>query len=353
MDVCLLNQEGEILLHRNMNARPETVLKAIAPYREEMVVAVEGIFTWSWLADLWAHEGSPFVLGHALSRQAIHGGKANHEKIDAQKIAVLLRGGRLPQADVSPAAMRATRDLLRRRMYLMRRRAALLTHLQPTPSQYNRPEIGKNIADKANREGGAARFPDPAGQNSIAVDLELIGHDDPLRRDMELAILNPTKQHDAHTLYLRRTVPGIGELLSLVLVDESHNSHRFPRVQEFLSSCRLVKGAKASAGKRFGTSGAKIGHAYLTGACSEAAVLFLRDPPVAQPYLARVEKRQGKGQAFTVLAQQVARAVYALLTREVAFDTQKFCHGEGRGAGEPGASLDYPRISLRPALCNS
>ena len=126
MYVCILNQESAIMLHRNMKASPETFLKAIAPYREEMVVAVECIFTWYWLADLCAQEGIPFVLGHALYMKAIHGGKAKNDKIDAHKIAVLLRGGMLPQAYVYPAAMRATRDLLRRRMYLTRKRAELL-----------------------------------------------------------------------------------------------------------------------------------------------------------------------------------------------------------------------------------
>jgi transposase len=105
------------------------------------------MFTWYWLADLCTQEGIPFVLGHALYRKAIHGGKAKNDKIDAQKIAVLLRGGMFPQAYVYPADMRATRDLLRRRMYLMRKRAELLTHIQNTNSQYNLPEIGKKMND--------------------------------------------------------------------------------------------------------------------------------------------------------------------------------------------------------------
>src|SRR5262245_44039816 len=82
-------------------------------------------------------------------------------QIDSQKIAVLLRGGMLPQAYVYPAEMRATRDLLRRRIYLMRKRAELLTHVQQTNSQYNLPEIGKKIAYKANRPAVAERFADP------------------------------------------------------------------------------------------------------------------------------------------------------------------------------------------------
>src|ERR687887_377435 len=98
MYLCILNQDGEILVHRNMPAGPEPFLKTVAPYREDLVVCVECIFTWYWLADLCARAGIPFVLGHALSMKAIHGGQATNAKIDAQKIAVLLRGGRLPPA---------------------------------------------------------------------------------------------------------------------------------------------------------------------------------------------------------------------------------------------------------------
>jgi transposase len=98
MYVCIVNRDGEILMHRNMKAAPEPFLQAIAPYREALVVAVECLCTWYWIADLCAQEGIAFVLGHALSMKAIHGGKAKNDKIDSQKIAVLLRGGMLPQS---------------------------------------------------------------------------------------------------------------------------------------------------------------------------------------------------------------------------------------------------------------
>jgi transposase len=326
MYVCILNGDGEILLHRNMKAAPEPFLKAIAPYREDLVVCVECIFTWYWLADLCAQEGIPFVLGHARYMKAIHGGKAKNDKIDAQKIAVLLRGGMLPQAYVYPAEMRATRDLLRRRMHLMRKRAELLAHVQNTNSQYNLPEIGKKLAYKANREGVAARFPEPAVQKTIEVDLDLIDHYDRLLSELELYIVKTAKQHDPHAFYRLRSVPGIGKILSLVILYELQNIHRFPRVQEFASYCRLVKCAKESAGKRYSTSGKKIGNAYLKWAFSEAAVLFLRNNPAGQKYLARLERRHGKGKALTVLAHQVARAVYYMLKRETAFDLDKFLH---------------------------
>jgi transposase len=312
MYVCILDQAGETLLHRNMTASPEALLKAIAPYRAPIVLAAECMLTWYWLADLCAEQGIPFVLGHALSMKAIPGGKAKNDKIDAHKIAVLLRGGMLPQAYVSPAERRATRDLLRRRMPLARKRGALLAHVQNTNSPYNLPAIGKTIAYKTNREGGAERFAEPAGQQSIEVALALITSYDALVRDVELTIVKTAKHHDAHTLYLLQTVPGIGKILSLVLLYDIHQSDRFPRVQDCASYCRLVKCAKESAGKRSGTSGTKIGHAHLKWAFSEAAVLFLRANPAGQKFLTRWEKKHSKGKALTIFAPTWARAVYCM-----------------------------------------
>src|SRR5262249_6835132 len=156
-------------------------------------------------------------------------------------IAVLLRGGMLPQAYVSPAAMRATRALRWRRPHVRRQRAELLPHIQQTNRQYTLPEMGKTIASKANRDGVAERFSAPAVPYRSAVDLALLGHDDHLLRYVELSILTTAKQHNAQTLYLLRTVPGIGELLSLGLLYDIHDITRFPRVQDFLSYCRLVK----------------------------------------------------------------------------------------------------------------
>ncbi len=74
------------------------LLDAIKPYREGLVVGCECLFAWYWLADLREREPIPFVLGHALAMKAIHGGKAKNDKIDAHKIAGLLKGGFFPGA---------------------------------------------------------------------------------------------------------------------------------------------------------------------------------------------------------------------------------------------------------------
>ena len=85
MYVCILDAAGQVLVHRNVKSTPEAFLEIVAPYREDLVVAAECMFTWYWLADVCAAEGIAFVLGHALAMKAIHGGKAKNDKIDSHK----------------------------------------------------------------------------------------------------------------------------------------------------------------------------------------------------------------------------------------------------------------------------
>ncbi len=246
--VCILDQAGDVQVHQNLRAGPEAFLQVIAPYRQDIAVAAECMFAWYWLADLCAQEHIPFVLGHALYMKAIHGTKTKNDRLDAYKIAALLRGGLIPQAYVYPAEMRATRDLLRRRMYLMRRRAELLTHIQNTTSQYNLPPLGAKIAYKANREGVADHFPDPTVRKSIETDLALVDQYDGLLIDLELFLVRSAKIHDPNAFYRLRSVPGIGKILALVILYEIHDIRRFPSVGDFVSYARLVRGAKESAG---------------------------------------------------------------------------------------------------------
>jgi transposase len=324
MYLCILDETGEILLHRNIKTDREVFLKVIEPFREDVVVAVECMFTWYWVADLCTEHGIPFVLGHALYMKAIHGGKAKNDKIDSRKISVLLRGGMIPMAYTYPAKMRATRDLLRRRNHLMRKRAELYAHIQNTRSQYNLPETFGCIAKPQNRDGIIERFEDPSVQNMIATDLAVIAAYDPIIAKMERYIIKSAKHHDPVAHALINTIPGVGRILSLVILYEIENINRFPRVQDFASYSRLVKCLKESSGKKYGSSGKKIGNAHLKWAFSEAAALFLKGNEQGQKYREKLANKHGKAKSLSILAHRMGRAVYFILKNKKPFDQDKF-----------------------------
>jgi transposase len=169
-----------------------------------------------------------------------------------------------------------------------------------------------------------AHFPDPSVRKTIAVDVSRIAHYAQLLGEVELSITRTAKAHDVQTFARLQSVPGIGQILALVILYESQDIARFPRVQDCVSYCRLVKCAKESGGKRLGTSGTKIGNVHLRGAFAEAAVLFLRPNQPGKEYFTKLEHKHGKAKALTVLAHKLGRAVYSRLTREQAFDLNRF-----------------------------
>lgn len=328
MHVCVLDQAGKTVVHRKIPTEPAPLLRLLKPYRKDVAVAAECMFCWYWVADLCAEEGIPFVLGHAYYMKAVHGGKSKNDRIDSYKIAALLRGGNLPLAYVYPSEMRATRDLLRRRMRFVRKRGGLFSHIQNTITQYNLPPYEERIDQARNRAGLLEHFEDEDVQMSVAANMALLDTYDETIAELEFFLESRAKIHDASTFYLLRTIPGIGKILALTILYEIHEISRFPSVGEFLSYARLVAGCHESDGKKKRSGGRKMGNAYLKWAFSEAAVLYLRGNPAGQKYFRGLERKHAKGKAMTILAVKLARAAYFMLRRREPFDADRFLGGK-------------------------
>jgi transposase len=321
----ILDAQGNTVFERNLPAEPAAFLEAVAPYRPGIVVGCECMFAWYWLADLCEDEQLPFALGHALYMKLIHGGKAKNDKIDAAKIAGLLRGGMFPMAYVYPRAKRGTRDLLRRRTFFVRHRAQLIAHIQNTNSQYNLPPITAKLVYAGNRSADlAARFADSSVQRSIQADVDLIDACDQQIDELERHLVKAARVDDPVTLQLLRTAPGIGKILGLIFLYEIDNIRRFPEAGNFLSYSRLVRCEHESAGKKKGSGGKKIGNAHLKWAFSEAACLMLRALPAAKKWLHKQERKRGKRKALSILEAKIGRAVYQMWRQQKPFDPKRF-----------------------------
>lgn len=182
------------------------------------------------------------------------------------------------------------------------------------------------ISRKCDRDkiGPADRFTDRSVKKSIELDVALIEYYDKLLTDLEHEISRIAKGHDADSYFRLRSIPGIGRILGLTILYEIHDIKRFPRVQDFVSYCRLVKCAKESAGKIIGSSGKKIGNAHLKWAFSEAAALLLRCSADAKAYRLKLARKHGKAKSMTILAHKLARSVYYILTRKEVFNPNTF-----------------------------
>ncbi len=307
MYLCILDGAGEILLHKNMKSRPEAFLEAVAPYREGLVVAVECMFTWYWLADLCRQEGIEFVLGHALYMKAIHGGKAKNDKVDAFKIAALLRGGNLPQAYVYPPEMRGHPGS-----------AAKASSPRPATSEPAGPHPehpppvqparavrqGRLQGEPGRRRRGlrGGRCPQEPGDRLRAHRTLRRGHPRaraPSRATRQAA--RPPGLPPAPLGPRHRQDPG------------AHDPLRDPRRRALRARAGfpLVRAAREV---RSQLGGQEARHRrcedrqrHLKWAFSEAAVLFLRNNPAGQTHLRRLAGKHGKAKALSILAAKLGR----------------------------------------------
>jgi transposase len=321
----VLDHQGKTVFQRDLPAWPEAFLDAVRPFRDGLVVGAECMFAWYWLADLCQDQHIPFVLGHALAMKAIHGSKAKNDRLDAAKLAALLRGGLFPMAYVYPRAKRQTRDLLRRRSFFVRQRAQLIAHIVNTNSQFNLPPLSKKLTYAANRsEDLVERFEHASTRHSVGADLALIDAYQEQVAQLERALVKSAKVDDPVTFGLLRSVPGIGPILGLILLYEIDEIGRFPEVGNFLSDSRLVRCEHERAGKVKGYGGRKMGNGHLKWAFSEAACLMLRSLPAAKSWMQRQERKRGKRKALAVLEAKLGRAVYHLGRKQVPFDVKRF-----------------------------
>jgi transposase len=324
----VLDHMGKTVFEADLPADPAAFLRAIQPYRKDLVVGVECMFAWYWLADLCEAEAIPFALGHALAMKHIHQGKSKSDRIDAGKLAAMLRGGLFPLAYAYPKAKRQTRDLLRRRSFFVRQRAQLIAHVVNTNTQFNLPPLTKKLTYAANRTAELLdRFTDPSTRLMVAADLAMIDSHDGQIAELERHLVKHARVDDPVTFGLLRTIPGIGPILGLTLLYEIDDIKRFPEAGNFLSYSRLVRCEHSSAGKVKGSGPKKVGNAHLKWAFSEAACLMIRSVPAVKGWMQRQEKKRGKRKALAVLEAKLGRTVYHLWRKAVPFDVKRFLKG--------------------------
>ena len=178
---------------QDLPAEPDAFLDAVAPFRDGLVVGVR-VHVRLVLArrPLRATSSIPFVLGHALYMKAIHGGKTKNDKIDADKIAGLLRGGMLPAWPTStPRACARPATCSAAAPSSSASAPQLIAHIQNTNSQYNLPPFAKKLTYAGNRAEPTSPTASPtrAPQLSVAADLALIDAYDEQIAALELHLI--------------------------------------------------------------------------------------------------------------------------------------------------------------------
>jgi transposase len=263
---------------------------------------VESTSTWYWLRDLLARQGVDLRLAHSKHVKAISYAKVKTDAVDAATLAQLLRSDLIPAAHMISPELRESRDLLRQRLVLVAKRTRCKNAVAGLLAQYNVPTPAELPA--------LPRF-----QCALHAEQRVLLTGQIKRLERQLL---PTLIPDADVQRLL-WIPGIGKTAAFTLHLEIGGIARFPDVRAFFSYCRLVPGAKNSGGKSRHRR-TKDGNRYLKLAFSHAAVRAIQYFPEIRAFYQRLARRKPRVVARTVVAKELARIVYYVLTKQEAFN---------------------------------
>src|SRR5207253_7938069 len=115
--IAVLNDEGQVTQRRLANdaTQVDRFFRGLPPAR----VAIEASGTWWWLVDVLEGLGHYPVLSHPKQTKAIAAARLKNDRVDAERLAMLLRGDLLPTVWIPPREIREARELLRHRVSLV------------------------------------------------------------------------------------------------------------------------------------------------------------------------------------------------------------------------------------------
>lgn len=319
--LVVIDEEDKVLFQKRLPNDLQMVLAALAPFKADLHgIAVESTFNWYWLVDGLLENDYSVMLVNTVAVKQYSGLKHTDDESDAFWLAHLMRLDILPTGYIYPKEQRAVRDLLRKRLQLVRHR---VTHMLSAQNQIWRT-TGRQVSCKAIKQLELCvpeLIEDRHLRMAIGSNLAMI---ETLNQQIE-RLEEAVKRHAAPKAEFQSllTIDGIGDVLGLTISLETGDIRRFPQVGNFSSYCRCVDSRRMSNGKQKGANNQKNGNQYLAWAFVEAAHSIIRHNKTAHRFYQRKRSQKNGALATKALAHKLARAAYYVMRDQVPFRSER------------------------------
>ena len=317
--VAMIDNDNKVLYKQRHGNDVPTILSALDPFKKDIQgVVVESTYNWYWLVDALMGEGYRVHLANVSAIKQYEGLKQIDDKRSSLWLANLLRLNILPTGYIYPKEERPTRDLLRKRLHLVRHRTSHVLSVKNILARNLGVRMKSEEVKKLNTSEIKTLFPDPEMRVAVAASVGLIAHLQNEIKEIEAMITRKLKIRKEFTKLL--TMPGIGQILGLTIMLEVGHIDRFPTVGDYSSYCRCVRSIRTSNGKITGYGNRKSGNKYLSWAYVEAANFARRFHEVVRGYYERKMARTNRIVAIKAVSHKLARASYYVMRDNVDYD---------------------------------
>jgi len=320
--IVVMEGTQKVLLDMRVRNDLSEILEVLEPFRGRLGgIAVESTFNWYWLVDGLMDAGYRLHLVNTWAAQQYQGLKYTDDRHDARWLAHMLALGILPEGYIYPREDRLVRDLLRRRVLLVKARTSLLLCLRGNVERLTSDRIGINHIKRWTGESLGELIEEPVARIGIEA-LLMSAHalSGQIKR-LEKEVLQRARKREEFSFL--RSVWGVGPILGMTILYETGDINRFGKVGKFTSYCRLVESKWTSNSKKKGTGNRKNGNPYLSWAFSEVGHFAQQYHAEARKYFQRKRARTNGIVAARALAHKLARASYYVMKDMVVFDPER------------------------------
>jgi len=323
ISVCVVGQALDRRQARRFRCDDELRIVEFFEQLGPFEVVVEATASYEWFLQLVEPQACRIVLAHPGKLRVIAESTRKSDQLDARVLAEFLARDMIPEAHRPTPRLRAHRSLVRHRQYLQQRITAVKVKLRRILSDYNADR--RNLFTRAGRRALAQFELSPTDRFRVdelsqLLDFLVSGLERANKRLREFAVEGAAAEHESRSLL--RSIPGVGEVTSEVVLAELGDVRRFRSAKQVVAYAGLAPGWRESAGKRKELPIEKKGSRLLRWALLESAWLFVRYNPRWRGVFERLASRTGKKKAITAIARRLLCVMVAILKTRQPYTRQ-------------------------------
>jgi transposase len=332
--VAVVDSAGHVVMECVLETKASTILEFMEGMRGRLYITFEE-GTWAaWLYDLLKPHVTKLIVCDPRKNALLKSGNKS-DRIDARKLASLLRAGLLSPVYHGEAGVRTLKELARSYLTLTRDVTRVMSRIKALYRSWAIPCAGQRVYSPSHRNQWLEKLPE-SGVRRRAEWLYLqLDQLLPLRRQARYALLAESRKHPANRCL--RSIPSLGSIRAAILMAIIQTPHRFRTKRQLWAYSGLALETHTSGDYRFAvgqlrpskklanTGGLNTNHNHdLKYVFMSAAISSSVCPgPFREFYTGLLAKGARPSMARVTLARKIAAVALIVWKKGEQFDTDK------------------------------
>jgi transposase len=248
ISVAVLDSAGKLAMEAILETKAETILQFIRGLRGSLQVTLEEGTCAAWLHDLLKPHVTEVLVCDPRKNALLKSGNKS-DRIDARKLADLLRTGLLSPVYHGGAGVRTLKELARSYLAITRDLTRVMNRLKALYRSWAIPCAGEQVYAPRHRAEWLAKITEPGVRRRAEFYYQQFDALVAVRQQARRELLGESRKHSATKLL--RQIPSIGPIRAALLIALIQTPHRFRTKRQLWAYCGLALKTYTSGEYRF------------------------------------------------------------------------------------------------------